>query len=53
MAKERKYIVSVFGHKIYVPKNAMPAPAPRADYNPAVTPVTEAKKPAKRTKAKK
>lgn len=53
MAKERKYIVSVFGHKVYVPKNVMPAPAPRADYNPKSAPATEANKPAKRTKAKK
>lgn len=53
MAKERKFITSVFGHKVYVPKNTMPAPAPRADYNPTVAQVTEAKKPAKRAKAKK
>ncbi len=53
MAKERKFITSVFGHKVYVPKNALPAPAPRADYNPTVAPVTEANKPAKRAKAKK
>lgn len=53
MAKERKFITSVFGHKVYVPKNAMPTPAPRADYNPTSAPAKEANKPAKQAKAKK